>query len=32
MSMINLYFKNGMAGRIILDFQQQIHILEIKPI
>ena len=25
-------YKNGMTGRIILDFHQQIHILEIKPI
>ena len=27
-----IYKKNGMTGRIISDFQQQIHTLEIKPI
>ena len=27
-----IYKKNGMTGRIILDFDQQIYILEIKPI
>ena len=27
-----IYKKNGMTGKIILDFQQQIHIVEIKPI
>ena len=32
MNMINLYIKSGMTGRIISDFHQQIHILEIKPI